>query len=78
MNLVKSAAAVAIALAAFPIAGSANAAILGPSCPEGYVGVVVDDHNVCTNGISYCPAGYTGIGVAGRNVCVSAIKIVKG
>ncbi|HEV2891711.1 MAG TPA: hypothetical protein VGX28_15170 [Frankiaceae bacterium] len=62
------------ALVAAGFAGAANAAV-AERCPDGYVGVVVDDHDVCTNGISYCPSGYTGIGVAGRNVCVGAIKI---
>ncbi|HEX8003550.1 MAG TPA: hypothetical protein VF519_12725 [Mycobacteriales bacterium] len=65
---------VGAALTASAFAGAANAAVAG-TCPDGYVGVVVDDHDVCTNGISYCPSGYTGIGVAGRNICVSAIKI---
>ena len=46
MRKLVTAALVAASLAAS--AGVATAA-LAEKCPDGYVGVVVDDHNVCTN-----------------------------
>jgi hypothetical protein len=67
-----------VAGAAFAGTGTASAGyILVGKCPDGYYGVVVDDHDVCTNLVNECPYGYDGIGVLGHNVCYSLRDIVS-
>ena len=74
-------------------AGAASAAsgpyqVIAGKCPDGYYGVVVDEHDVCTNVIRFdaagqqliagkCPDGYYGVVVDEHDVCTNLLPWIK-